>query len=172
MFYKISAMANWSEFAAASPWLAREVKTLIHQYGPGFGYLATVRPDGGPRVHPVSPVVTDGGLFCFLIGSPKRRDLDRDGRYALQTFPAEHSDDEGYLTGRAHLVTDARRRDRIARACRAAPRLDWRLYELDLDVVMLTRRPAAATLPTHQIWHAPPAAQPVPPVISLHARVA
>src|SRR6185295_7817427 len=38
-------MATWSEFAAAAPRMARDVKTLIHQYGPGFGYLATVRAD-------------------------------------------------------------------------------------------------------------------------------
>ena len=80
-------MASWSEFAADEPRLADGIRVLLQQYGPGFGYLATVRADGGPRVHPVSPVITAEGLFCFIIDSPKRRDLERDGRYALHSFP-------------------------------------------------------------------------------------
>ena len=92
-------MASWSEFAADEPRLADGIRVLIQQYGPGFGYLATVRADGGPRVHPVSPVITDEGLFCFVIDSPKRRDLERDGRYALHSFPPEESDDEAYVAG-------------------------------------------------------------------------
>ena len=70
-------MATWSEFAAARPALASAIRGLVHQYGPGLGYLATVRPDGGPRVHPISPVIIDDGLYCFVMDSPKRRDLDR-----------------------------------------------------------------------------------------------
>jgi hypothetical protein len=148
-------MATWSEFAAAAPRMARDVKNLIHQYGPGFGYLATVRSDGGPRVHPVSPVITDSGLFCFLMPSPKRRDLERDGRFALHTFPPEGSDDEAYLTGIAWAVTDLRRRARIARACRAAPRVDWRLFELRIQLAMVTRHAGPERTPSYQIWHAP-----------------
>ena len=97
-------MASWSEFAADEPRLADGIRVLLQQYGPGFGYLATVRADGGPRVHPVSPVITDEGLFCFVIDSPKRRDLERDGRYALHSFPPEESDDEAYVAGRARPV--------------------------------------------------------------------
>jgi hypothetical protein len=148
-------MVFWSEFAAAAPWLATDMQNLIHQYGPGLGYLATVRPDGGPRLHPVAPVVTDGGLFCFLLPSPKRRDLERDGRYALHTFPPEHDDTEGYLSGRAHLVTDPTRRHRVAAAARAAIGVDWRLFELDIEVAMVTRHAGSAHVPSHVVWHAP-----------------
>src|SRR3954469_9566541 len=98
-------MASWSDFAAAEPELAAAVRALLQQYGPGMGYLATVRADGGPRVHPVSPVITDDGLYCFLVSSAKRRDLERDGRYALHSYPPEESDDEPYLTGHARPVT-------------------------------------------------------------------
>ena len=55
-------MASWSDFATAEPDLASAIRALLQQYGPGMAYLATVRPDGGPRVHPVSPVITDEGL--------------------------------------------------------------------------------------------------------------
>src|SRR3954467_14578082 len=122
-------MASWSEFVAAEPQLAAAIRTLLQQYGPGLGSLATVRPDGGPRVHPVSPVITDDGLFCFVIDSPKRRDLERDGRYALHSFPPEESDDEAYVAGRAIPVTDPATVARVARIGRAAPQGDWRLFE-------------------------------------------
>jgi len=142
----------WSAFAAASPSLAADIRALLEQYGRGLGYLATVRRDGGPRLHPVSPVIAEGGLYCFLIPSPKRRDLERDGRYALHSYPAELVDDEAYLAGRARPVTDARRRDRLAKAHRAAPDLDWRLFELGIDVAMVTRREAPHCRPRRRIW--------------------
>src|SRR4051794_29914509 len=123
-------MASWSDFVAAEPSLAAGVRALLQQYGPGMGYLATVRADGGPRVHPVSPVITDAGLFCFIVSSPKRGDLERDGRYALHSYPPEENDDEAYLTGRAVRVTDEAVIRQLAGALRASPDVDWRLYEL------------------------------------------
>src|SRR4029453_17477663 len=99
-------MAPWSDFPPPEPSLAAGIRALLQQYGPGMGYLATVRADGGPRLHPVSPVITDEGLYCFIVDSPKRRDLDRDGRYALHSYPPEESDDEAYVTGRAVRVHD------------------------------------------------------------------
>jgi hypothetical protein len=157
-------MASWSEFAAASPGLAEAIRNLVHQYGPGLGYLATVRADGGPRVHPVSPVITDEGLFCFIIDSPKRRDLERDGRYALHAFPPEDNDDEAYLAGRARPVTDDAQVDRLARALHAAPQVDWRLFEFTVDVAMVARHGVAGVRVaergqdrTTQVWRDPAA---------------
>jgi len=171
MFDTMARMASWSEFAADAPRLAGAIRSLMEQYGPGLGYLATVRADGGPRVHPVSPVITDEGLFCFVIDSPKRRDLERDGRYALHSFPPENSDDEAYVAGRARPVTDQARVDRLATGLRAAPQVDWRLYEFDVDVAMVARHghtgavPLAAD-PLHrasvQVWLDPRAAPATP----------
>jgi hypothetical protein len=62
-------MASWGEMAAARPELdarARELYLIEQPDAPGpagLGYLATVRPDGGPRVHPVSPAVLDGRRY-------------------------------------------------------------------------------------------------------------
>lgn len=140
-------MASWSEFAADEPRLADAIRALIQQYGPGFGYLATVRADGGPRVHPVSPVITDEGLFCFIVDSPKRRDLERDGRYALHSFPPEESDDEAYVAGRARPVTDPARVARLAEHLHAAPHVDWRLFEFTVDVAMLARHGGGGATP-------------------------
>ncbi|MEV1333648.1 pyridoxamine 5'-phosphate oxidase family protein [Micromonospora costi] len=159
-------MASWSEFAADEPRLADGIRVLMQQYGPGFGYLATVRADGGPRVHPVSPVITDEGLYCFIIDSPKRRDLERDGRYALHSFPPEESDDEAYVAGHAHPVTDQARVARLAASAGAASQVDWRLFEFTVDVAMLARRdPGSAGgpgeghgRPAVQVWLDPRAA--------------
>ncbi|GAB3966782.1 pyridoxamine 5'-phosphate oxidase family protein [Plantactinospora veratri] len=163
-------MASWSEFASDEPRLADAIRVLIQQYGPGLGYLATVRADGGPRVHPVSPVITDEGLFCFVVDSPKRRDLERDGRYALHSFPPEDSDDEAYVAGRARPVTDQARVDQLAGNLRAAPQVDWRLFEFTVDVAMVARHgsngatPLAAgdrsERPAVQVWLDPAGAVP------------
>ncbi|WP_347405085.1 pyridoxamine 5'-phosphate oxidase family protein [Micromonospora sp. WMMD1082] len=176
-------MASWSEFAADEPRLANGIRLLMQQYGPGFGYLATVRADGGPRVHPVSPVITDDGLFCFVIDSPKRRDLERDGRYALHSFPPEESDDEAYVAGRARPVTDDATVARLALAARAAPHADWRLFEFTVDVAMLARHGHAgaggpsepAVRPAVQVWldpsgTVPEAVRPAPARLGRHHR--
>ena len=49
-------------------------------------YQATLRLDGGPRVHPVSPWL-GAGLLCvsFRDTSPKLREVARDARYGLHT---------------------------------------------------------------------------------------
>jgi hypothetical protein len=147
-------MASWSDFAAAEPRLAQVIRNLVHQYGSGFGYLATVRADGGPRVHPVSPVITANGLYCFIIESPKRRDLDRDGRYALHTFPPEDSDDEAYLSGLARPVTDRDTVTRLATSMHAEAGMDWRLYEFSVDVAMVARQgqPGGHRRAAYEIW--------------------
>jgi hypothetical protein len=148
-------VASWADFAAAEPRLAFEIRELIHQYGPGLAYLATVRPDGGPRVHPVSPVVTDDGLYCFVMNSPKRRDLDRDGRYALHAFPPEDSNDEAYLSGLAQPVTDLVLIARLAEAVRARPEADWRLYEFSVEVAMVARHREATVPAGYEVWRDP-----------------
>jgi pyridoxamine 5'-phosphate oxidase-like protein len=158
-------MASWSEFAAAAPKLAAGIRALLQQYGPGMAYLATIRADGGPRIHPVSPVLTDGGLYCFIVNSPKRRDLERNGRYALHSYPPEESDDEAYLSGTARPVTDPSVIAALADSLHASPEIDWRLFELTIDTAMLRRHgptgalPLAATFPRPapitQTWHEP-----------------
>jgi len=145
---------TWAQFAIASPELAAEVKSLFEQYGQAFGYLATVRLDGGPRVHPVSPVIADGGLFCFVTASPKRRDLERDGRYALHAYPAESSDDEAYLAGRVRPVTDVARQARLAKNHRASTDVNWRLFELEIEVAMVPHRDRPQEPAAYRIWRA------------------
>ena len=100
-------MANWGEFAAAQPEMAKDGRDLFYRVGIGLGYLATVRKDGGPRLHPFCPVIAGDGIYGFILNhSAKKLDLERDGRYAIHSFPADEVDDEFYLAGSARLVTD------------------------------------------------------------------
>jgi general stress protein 26 len=108
---------RWSEFAAERPEMAEAGRALIYQFKVGLGYLATVRKDGGPRVHPVCPVVAHGGLYLFIGNhSPKVHDLRRDGRFALHSFPNPQVDDEFYVSGRVRRVDDQAVRDVVYEA--------------------------------------------------------
>src|SRR6266851_9303503 len=102
-------MVKWKEFSAAEPDLAEIGRSLLYQFKVGLAFLATVRQDGAPRLHPVCPVLSDGRLFVLITPtSPKRYDLLRDGKYALQTFPQpKPGSDEFYIAGRAELVEDS-----------------------------------------------------------------
>lgn len=53
---------------------------MFYEHGLGLGFLATTRPDGGPRVHPICPVLA-GNLYAFIVPGPKLADLRRDPRY-------------------------------------------------------------------------------------------
>ena len=110
-------MITWTEFERQQPALADAGRKQIYHFGIGLGFLATIRPDGGPRVHPVCPVLSDVGLHLLIVAGPKREDLRRDGRYALhsETCPPPRQDDGFALTGRAKEVTDAAVR-RVVRA--------------------------------------------------------
>ena len=76
-------MATWSEFANAEPDLAAFARERMDDR---IVYQATLRLDGGPRVHPVSPWL-GAGLLCvsFRDTSPMMREVERDARYALHT---------------------------------------------------------------------------------------
>jgi hypothetical protein len=73
---------SWSEFKARQPELALSGADLLYHFGVGLAFLATVRADGGPRLHPMCPLLTETGLYAFIVPSPKQRDLHRDGQLA------------------------------------------------------------------------------------------
>ena len=102
-------MITWTEFQRQQPALAGAGRAQFYQFGIGLAALATVRPGGGPRVHPVCPVISPAGLHLLIKAGPKQRDLRRDGRYALhsETCPPPRHDDGFAVTGLAREVTDA-----------------------------------------------------------------
>lgn len=140
-------MATWAEFEASAPEMAAEGRRLIYQFGVGLGFLATIRKDGGPRLHPICPIVAEGGLYAFIIPSPKERDLQRDGRYALHSFPPEDTDDEFYVTGRAAEVTDPEVRAAVAAAYENDAPPEHTLFHFDIDNCLLATYRARGDFP-------------------------
>lgn len=157
-------MVGWGELESARPDLAEAGRGLLYQFGVGLAFMATVRPDGGPRVHPMCPVLHDGGLFALLIPSPKREDLIRDRRYSMHSFPTESDEDAFYLTGLAQPADADDRRAALIRQFLderptiglATSDLDNQVaFEFDITTCMLTRTTGHGDPdPRHTIWHA------------------
>lgn len=153
---------GWADFASVRPELAEAGRELLYHFGVGLAMIGTVRPDGGPRVHPISPVLTGGRLLAFLIPSPKLRDLLRDGRYALHSYPLPHNEDALYLAGRATAVRDAELRRAVAavyvaeRTTLPPPDLGAQsLVELSIERCLLTRTTGHGDpAPRHTVWRA------------------
>src|SRR5690349_15758361 len=104
-------MSSWKEFAQEVAELADFGKA---RFASGVAYLGTLRADGGPRVHPVTPIIGEQ-LYLFMEpGSPKGKDLQRDPRYALHCAVADMEGGEGefYVRGRARLSADPQERAR------------------------------------------------------------
>ena len=153
-------MVSWNEFERCAPEIAEAGKKLLFQFGPGLAFLATVRKDGAPRLHPICPTVVDGCLYA-LIGpsSPKCGDLRRDGRYALHTFPPIDRDDEFLVMGRAYLIDDraqeARvREDQVARGMKSTQ--DEALFRFDVDRAMYAKYSGGHGTwpPEYNVWRA------------------
>jgi hypothetical protein len=134
-------MARWQTLETEAPEIAQGGRALLYQHGPGLAYLATVRADGGLRIHPFCPVVTDGGIYGLIGDSPKRGDLARDGRYAIHAFPKEDGDDEFMLAGTARRIEDAAVIARVSDVYHAAGATssgeEW-TFEFDIDRALLS----------------------------------
>jgi hypothetical protein len=159
-------MLTWNEFAADAPELAAMGRDMIYQWGIGLAFLATVRADGGPRVHPVCPVIGDDGALVLVVEGPKQRDLVRDGQYSLhsETFAPPRHDDGFAISGRARQVLDPEVRRRFGDQVRAErnQEVQWPtfdedlLFELLVDRSLLMRTEADATFPKGPtVWRAP-----------------
>ena len=130
---------SWQVVAAAAPELAAFGAERLHDR---VAYLATLTANGSPRRSPVRPVVAGGRLIVFTEpGSPKVRDLERGGRYALHgTATGDDPWDlrEFAVEGVARRLDDPAVRA-TANAGSAFPRDDhFLLFELDIDLAMST----------------------------------
>jgi hypothetical protein len=154
-------LVTWAELKRSRADLAAAGRELLYYYGPGLGLLATVRKDGGPRLHPICPVLTDDGLYAFIGRTPKLNDLLRDGRFALHTNPLPHNDDAFYLAGRAERRDDPGLRTVVESVYFAGlgvepwPGFDEEvLFELLLETCLLTRTPGHGGPYDHTVWKA------------------
>jgi hypothetical protein len=97
-------MATWEEFEAGAHEIAAAGLRLFSEHQ--VAYLATVSAGGRPRVHPFCPAVAGGRLWAFIMAeSPKRRDLDANGQFAIHALPGLE-DEEFFVAGHAQRHLD------------------------------------------------------------------
>ena len=140
-------MATWGEMASFAPKIAAIGSELLYRTGAGEAMLVTVRGDGLPRIHPINVGIVGDRLVAFILDSPKSRDLEQDGRYALHAHLDPQAPHEVQLRGRARLVTDATLRANAVAVWPFEADASYRLFELDIESALLGERPTADDWP-------------------------
>ena len=145
-------MTSWTEFSQQAPELAEFGQARFQS---GVAYLATLRADGSPRVHPVTPIIGEQ-LFLFMEPtSPKGQDLTRDDRYTLHCAVEDSNGGGGefYVRGRAALSTDRLIREQAARAATYVPQDRYILFVLSFEFAFMNRYVDGQ--PNFKRWPAP-----------------
>lgn len=130
-------MTTWAEFATLAPELAAFGQTRLNGR---VSYLGTVRENGLPRVHPVTPIITAERLFLFMEPtSPKGKDLERSGHYALHAGVEDSSGGEGefYVRGLATRVHDPVLREEASNAAGYVPKPHYILFTLSVEYAFM-----------------------------------
>ena len=155
-------MKSWMEFESEVPTLAQLGKRMLFRPDTcvGYAFLATLRKDGAPRLHPISLVFALDRVFVLIPPtSPKCADLLRDGRFALQAFPPPQNEagEEFYLSGAAACIQDSAVRLSILAETSVHVEENEVLLELMLERAMYTRLEQLGTPKEHSrhlIWKA------------------
>lgn len=124
---------SWAIFENQHPELAA---FGVERLNGKVAYLATVRKDGSPRLHPMTPIIGQGHLFVFMEPtSPKGHDLQRDGRYTIHCSVSDSSGASGEfaITGRAHLVSNPDIRALAISLASYTPKDQYILFEFDVE---------------------------------------
>ena len=122
--------ASWAELAAENPGLAAFGAARL---AAAPAYLATVRADSAPRVHPVTPIVAPSGLFVFMEPtSPKAKDLRERGWFALHSGVPDSNGTGGEfsVSGVGVFVDDGEVRAAVCAAASYDPVERYILFEL------------------------------------------
>ena len=146
-------MTTWGAFDAAEPELAAFVAERLLA---APSYLATVRASGAPRVHPVTPILTEVGLYLFMEPtSPKGVDLRERGWFALHNGVPDNAGTggEAAVSGTAHPVDDPDIRATVVAVASYDPADRYVLFELRPSEVRCNGY-GDITLPEHRRWHA------------------
>ena len=129
-------MTSWTEFARLAPELAEFGRARFQS---GVAYLGSLRADGGPRVHPVTPIL-GGQLFLFMEPtSPKGKDLERDPRYTLHCSVEDMSGGGGefYVRGSATRIHDPLIRAQAIAACSYTPEERYILFAFSVEFAFM-----------------------------------
>ncbi len=137
--------AGWQNFERGAPEMAATVRAQLYCVGIGLGFLATVRADGGPRMHPFCPIFSGERLYGLILdASPKCRDLLRDSRVAIHGFQFPESPRAVLLQGRAVHSDEAALVAQVEQSFRdvGGVSADHALFEFRLERVAVTEYPA------------------------------
>ena len=148
-------MATWSEFETAAPDLASAGRRLIYRGDTGEVFLATVRGDDPPRIHPIWVAIVDGRLYAFVLRSAKRTDLERDGRFALHAHQDPAAPGEFSVRGRACPVPPGDAYDAVARSWYFEVDETYALFEFSIESAVLGLRDSPDDWPPrYTTWRA------------------
>ena len=128
---------SWKEFSENAPEISRYGRERLTNQ---VAYLGTVRADGSPRVHPVTPIISAERLFLFMEPtSPKGKDLERDGRYILHCGVEDNSGGAGefYVRGSAVRTADRELRQEAVAAAKYTPKDHYILFVLEVDFAFM-----------------------------------
>jgi hypothetical protein len=129
---------HWADFARQSPELAAFGAA---RFASEVAYLGTLRADGGPRVHPVTPIVGQR-LYLFMEPtSPKGKDLQRDPRYSLHCSVANSGggDGEFYVRGNGYIIDDPAERAKAVEASPYTPQAHYILFVLTVEFAFMNQ---------------------------------
>lgn len=150
----VMKMVTWADFEAAAPEMAIEGRRLLYARGDGEALLATVRQDEPPRIHPINVGIVGQRLYAFLLRSPKRGDLERDGRFAMHAHQDPAGPDEFSLRGRAQRVDDEAVRSAVAAGWSFSVDETYHLFEFSIAGAVLGSRTADEWPPRYSSWTA------------------
>jgi hypothetical protein len=94
----------------------------------------------GAATHHRQHRIVGDGLYAFVLDSAKRRDLERDGRFALHAHQDRAAPTEFMLRGHAHVIEPGALRDTVAAEWYFSVDDGYRLFEFSIEAALLGER--------------------------------
>ena len=126
-------MSSWKDFVQSEPEMAQFGK---NRFLKEVAYLGTIRKNGYPRVHPVTPILSPDNLFLFMEPtSPKGKDLIRNGLYSLHSLIIKPSGEEGefWIRGTAQKIENEKLRSEAIENATYNPADRYILFQLLIE---------------------------------------
>ena len=126
-------MKKWKDFKETQPELANFGK---EHFSSDVAYLGIVRQNGYPRVHPVTPIISEENIFLFMEPtSPKGKDLIRNGKFSVHSLVTHSSGSDGefWMRGKAQKIIDPNLRNEAIESSSYKPANRYILFQLFIE---------------------------------------
>ena len=140
---------SWSILESQAPEIAAFAQERMHNK---VAYIATIRKDGSPRVHPFTPIIGEGHFFVFMEPtSPKGHDLRRYERFAVHCSVSDTSGESGefFVAGKAKFIEDPELRTLAVKIAPYHPEERYILFEFEPESVVMTEYKAGEAVRQH-----------------------